>query len=114
MHYLYVPNDCDILQSCGHFHFSYFFYFPACKNKLDLGFALDVSGSVAQEFNTAKDFIVSLAEPFSVSQDGTRVSYIGFATNPDSYFPKFNEIGSLSDLRNEILLKQNTGKEISL
>ena len=53
-----------------------------CKNKLDLGFILDSSGSVGYgNFQRMKLFVKDLTDFYKLNQDDTRVSVMSFSTS---------------------------------
>merc|ERR1739838_588079 len=45
---------------------------PTCKAKVDVGFILDSSGSLRNDYQNEKDFLKALAGAFGVSEDGSR------------------------------------------
>ena len=46
---------------------------------MDVGFILDSSGSLRNDYQTEKDFLKSLAGAFGVSKDGSRASVLTFS-----------------------------------
>ena len=52
---------------------------PTCKAKVDVGFILDSSGSLRDDYQNEKDFLKALAGAFGVSEDGSRASVITFS-----------------------------------
>jgi len=52
---------------------------PTCKAKVDVGFILDSSGSLSNDYQKEKDFLKTLAAAFSVSKDDSRVGVITFS-----------------------------------
>ena len=63
-----------------------FFYFiasrepePTCKAKVDVGFVLDSSGSLRNDYSKEKDFLKALAATFGVSDEGSRAGVVTFS-----------------------------------
>ena len=52
---------------------------PKCKAKVDVGFILDSSGSLRNDYQREKDFMKMLAAAFGISSDGSRASVITFS-----------------------------------
>ena len=53
-----------------------------CRNKVDLGFILDSSGSVSRtDFQKMKTFVKNVTDFFTVSPNETRVSVMTFASS---------------------------------
>ena len=52
---------------------------PSCKAKVDVGFILDSSGSLRNDYQNEKDFLKALAGAFGVSDDGSRASVLTFS-----------------------------------
>ena len=52
-----------------------------CKAKVDLGFVLDSSGSIANDYQNEKDFLKSVAAIFGTSADDSRAGVITFSHN---------------------------------
>ena len=52
---------------------------PICKAKVDVGFILDSSGSLRNNYQDEKDFMKSLAAAFGISADGSRAGVITFS-----------------------------------
>jgi len=50
-----------------------------CKAIVDLGFILDSSGSLRDDYQNEKNFLKSIAEGFSISESGTHASVITFS-----------------------------------
>ena len=79
-----------------------FFYFlaqrdpePTCKAKVDVGFVLDSSGSLRNDYGTEKDFLKALAATFGVSDDGARAGVVTFSYYTEHSI-KLNDHTSLS------------------
>merc|ERR1712142_85877 len=49
-----------------------------CKAKVDLGFVLDSSGSIANDYQNEKDFLKSVTAIFGVSKDESRAGVVTF------------------------------------
>ena len=74
-----------------------------CREKLDLGFVLDSSGSIgAQNFEKIKTFVKNLTDHFKISRDYTRVSIISYATSPTLHFPFSRQFADRNDLHSAI------------
>ena len=56
---------------------------PVCKTKVDVGFILDSSGSLRNEYSKEKDFLNALAATFGVSADGSRAGVVTFSYNSE-------------------------------
>ena len=52
---------------------------PPCKAKVDLGFLLDSSGSITNDYQNEKDFLKSVAAIFGVSKDESRAGVVTFS-----------------------------------
>lgn len=52
---------------------------PTCQAKVDIGFLLDSSGSITNDYQNEKDFLKSVVLSFGISQDGSRASVITFS-----------------------------------
>ena len=52
---------------------------PTCKAKVDVGFILDSSGSLRNDYQNEKNFLKKLAGAFGVSDDGSRSSVVTFS-----------------------------------
>ena len=51
----------------------------SCKRPLDIGVIMDRSGSVgSQNFDQAKDFVISLVHKLQISSHGTRIGIIPY------------------------------------
>ena len=51
---------------------------PKCKSKVDVGYILDSSGSLVNDYENEKDFLKALAQSFGVSEDGSRAGVVTF------------------------------------
>ena len=54
-----------------------------CKAKIDLGFILDSSGSLKNEYYKEKDFLKVLAKSFNISPDGSRAGVVTFSVRAE-------------------------------
>ena len=52
---------------------------PSCESVVDIGFILDSSGSLANDYDKEKDFLKTLAATFGVSDQGSRAGVITFS-----------------------------------
>ena len=52
---------------------------PRCKSRVDVGFLLDSSGSLANDYNKEKDFLKALAATFGMESNGGRAGVITFS-----------------------------------
>ena len=52
---------------------------PTCKAKVDVGFVLDSSGSLKNDYDNEKHFLKALAATFGVSDDGARAGVVTFS-----------------------------------
>ena len=52
---------------------------PKCKAKVDVGFILDSSGSLRNNYQDEKDFMKNLAGAFGIAPDGSRAGVITFS-----------------------------------
>ena len=52
---------------------------PTCKAKVDVGFVLDSSGSLRNDYGKEKDFLKALASTFGVSDTGSRAGVVTFS-----------------------------------
>ena len=68
---------------------------PTCKAKMDVGFILDSSGSLSNDYHNEKDFIKTLAAVFGVSEDDSRAAVITF-----SYYSEHSiKLNDYTDIR---------------
>ena len=63
---------------------------PTCSAKVDVGFILDSSGSLRNDYQREKDFLTTLAATFGVTQDNARASVVTFSYFADLSI-KFND-----------------------
>ena len=56
---------------------------PICRAKVDVGFILDSSGSLRNEYHKEKDFLKAVANAFDISADGSRVGVVTFSFNAE-------------------------------
>ena len=56
---------------------------PACKSKVDVGFILDSSGSLRNDYDKEKDFLKALAATFGISKDTSRAGVVTFSYNAE-------------------------------
>ena len=56
---------------------------PRCKSIVDVGYILDSSGSLKNDYQNEKNFLKSLATAFGVSQDGSRSGVVTFSFNAE-------------------------------
>ena len=68
---------------------------PSCKAKVDVGFVLDSSGSLRNDYDKEKDFLKALAATFGVSDDGARAGVVTFSYYTEHSI-KLNEHTKLS------------------
>lgn len=52
---------------------------PSCKTKVDVGFILDSSGSLRNDYDREKAFLKTLATAFGISADGSRAGVVTFS-----------------------------------
>ena len=74
---------------------------PACKAKVDVGFILDSSGSLRNEYDKEKNFTKALAKSFGVSEDGARAGVVTFSYNSELSI-KLSDHKSLSTFDNAV------------
>ena len=68
---------------------------PTCTTKVDVGFILDSSGSLRNDYQREKDFMKLLAANFGVSSDGSRAGVVTFSYNAELSI-KLNDFDSVS------------------
>lgn len=74
-----------------------------CREKLDLGFILDRSGSIGSaNFEKIKSFVKDLTGHFEVSQEYTRVSVMSYASSSTIHFPFSQQFPTKQDLHSAI------------
>ena len=56
---------------------------PTCKAKVDVGFILDSSGSLRDDYDKEKDFLKELASTFGVSDTESRAAVVTFSYNSE-------------------------------
>ena len=69
---------------CTHISPTYFFpakapVKPSCQSIVDVGFILDSSGSLRNDYGKEKDFLKTLAATFGVSDKGSRAGVVTFS-----------------------------------
>ena len=82
----------------------------SCKAKVDVGFILDSSGSLKNDYQREKDFVKTLAGAFGISKDGSRSSVLTFSYYSELSI-KFNDYfdqSSFDDAVNSIPLMGHT------
>ena len=77
---------------------------------VDLGFALDGSNSIdANEYRLTKDFVKDIVRMFSISQTGTHVGLLEYATRADIKV-RFKDFSDTDELLEHVEdLKQSSG-----
>ena len=74
-----------------------------CNKKIDLGFVLDSSGSIGRiNFDKIKSFVKDLTDHFNISQNGTRVSVMSYASLSTLHFPFSRVFGTRKELHSAI------------
>ena len=56
---------------------------PKCKSMVDVGFLLDSSGSLANDYQKEKNFLKALAGTFGISADGAHSGVITFSSRAE-------------------------------
>ena len=57
-----------------------FSLFPVCSNKLELGYIMDVSGSMGEDnYRTQREFVKNVTKTFNISPQHTQVGVITFS-----------------------------------
>ena len=74
---------------------------PVCKSKVDVGFILDSSGSLRNDYDKEKDFLKALAASFGVSDDGARAGVVTFSYNSEHSI-KLNDHSSFSTFNDAV------------
>ena len=77
---------------------------------MDVGFILDSSGSLRNDYQREKDFLKALAGSFGVSADGSRAGVVTFSYNAEHSIKMSDhtEVGSFSDAVDRIPLMGST------
>ena len=95
----------------------YCFHFAAkappqalCKTKVDVGFVLDSSGSLRNDYGKEKDFLKSLAATFGISDDGGRAGVVTFSyyTEHSIKLNDHTDLSSFNDAVDNIALMGST------
>lgn len=83
---------------------------PICKADVDLGFILDSSGSLRNEYQKEKDFLKVLAGTFGVTDTETRAGVITFSYNSEHSIKlkDHKDIESFNDAVDKIPLMGST------
>ena len=83
---------------------------PSCTAIADVGFILDSSGSLGNEYYKEKIFLKALAASFGISEKGSRASVIAFSYNTDLSirFNEFTDIDSFNEAVDKIPLMGST------
>lgn len=74
---------------------------PLCKAKIDLGFILDSSGSLRNDYTKEKDFLKALAATFGISDTGTKAGVVTFSYNSEHSI-KLKDHGDTSSFNNAV------------
>ena len=83
---------------------------PLCEVKVDVGFVLDSSGSLRDDYDKEKNFLKALAATFGVSEQGARAGVVTFSFNTEHSI-KLNDhydLFSFSDAVDKIPLMGHT------
>ena len=83
---------------------------PLCEVKVDVGFVLDSSGSLRNDYDKEKDFLKALAATFGVSEQGARAGVVTFSYDTEHSI-KLNDhydLFSFSDAVDKIPLMGHT------
>ncbi|XP_066915372.1 collagen alpha-6(VI) chain-like [Clytia hemisphaerica] len=83
---------------------------PLCEVKVDVGFVLDSSGSLRNDYDKEKNFLKALAATFGVSEDGARAGVVTFSYDTEHSI-KLNDhydLFSFSDAVDKIPLMGHT------
>ena len=56
---------------------------PSCQTMVDIGFILDSSGSLRNDYDKEKSFLKALVATFGISTDGSRAGVITFSYNAE-------------------------------
>ena len=83
---------------------------PLCEVKVDVGFVLDSSGSLRDDYGKEKNFLKALAATFGVSEQGARAGVVTFSYNTEHSI-KLNDhydLSSFSDAVDNIALMGHT------
>lgn len=91
-------SKCDLVQNSTFLYLN-FLSFQACGGVLDVGFIVDSSGSLADNFETIKIFVKKFIDGFDVAKNKTHVSLMTFSNEAKVQF-------SLSDEYDAEVLKQ--------
>ena len=63
---------------------------PKCNRIVDVGFVIDSSGSLKEEYHKEKDFVKALASAFDLGPDGSRAGVVTFSAKAEHSI-KMNE-----------------------
>ena len=78
---------CELVYPLFLSHYILFFFFidqsSTCHSQVDIGFLLDSSGSIRYDYDTEKDFLLSLTSAFNISANGSLAGVITFSTDPE-------------------------------
>ena len=66
-----------------------------------MGFIVDSSGSLRNEYAKEKDFVKQVAEGFGISQSGTRAGVVLFSQNAELHV-KFDQYNKITDFQNAV------------
>ena len=83
---------------------------PTCKTKVDIGFLLDSSGSLRNDYDKEKDFLKALAATFGVSETGGRAGVVTFSyyTEHSVKLSDHTDLASFNDAVDKIPLMGST------
>uniref|UniRef100_A0A7M5UX15 VWFA domain-containing protein n=1 Tax=Clytia hemisphaerica TaxID=252671 RepID=A0A7M5UX15_9CNID len=83
---------------------------PTCKAKVDVGFVLDSSGSLKNDYDKEKDFLKALAATFGVSDDGARAGVVTFSyyTEHSIKLNDHTKVSTFNDAVDKIALMGST------
>ena len=74
---------------------------PACSTAADVGFLLDSSASIGNEYKKEKCFLKKLAAAFGVSDTGSRAGVVTFSRNAEHSI-KLNEHKNITSFNNTV------------
>ena len=74
---------------------------PTCKAKVDVGFVLDSSGSLRNDYGKEKNFLKALAATFGLSEDGGRAGVVTFSYYTEHSI-KLNDHAKLSTFNDAV------------
>ena len=88
--------------------FCFAFAGKGCKGKADVGFIVDVSGSVSSYYSDEQKFVKELAAALNLAPSGSRAGVVQFSSSAKLHI-KFSDHDNINDFKTAVDALPNTG-----